>query len=328
MSNDKSIFSEPLVAGLVGGIVGGALAHDGANRESAEIREKLDQLTGIEKERLRLQADQLGFAKTELHRAETERAYQHAVLWLSHCNNDERLDYLIGQNQPALAQQLAIHLIAEAELDATAATLLADHRETRHQLAEREHQHQAWQRQFIRLKSARWTGGRIFFRGLLLGCIPGIPALIALGATILPVLFLLVILFALLSPVIVRWQPIPSSFFPNGKPPLPAKNFSALLTREELLGTQRAEEMKLLTEKSASQQSELRRQFQRRQSLWLAAAPRHTWTLRPLLEAAQRAYPPRVRCDLAAITDEAIATRLREPVVPAFAAQCEHLLRI
>jgi hypothetical protein len=326
MSDPRSC-SFPLASGLIGGLVGAALVENAHHIHATDLKLRINDIKSLEQSRLAEQWDLHRLHQAEAGRNHAERSFQHAVLWLGHCNNDERLEYLVTQNQLALARQLAALLAAEVERDPSLTSHLVRLRETRHQLAAAQQTHRARQPHRAALQRARWTAGSVFATGLLIGCLSGIPALVVIGTAVLPCLFLFGMLLALFSPAIAARQTIPARFR-SEKRTSHEKNFATLLVRTELLDILRTREMTRRATDIRNQEDELRRHFGLRQPQWLDAAATHVGALRPQLETLQQSYPPRVRCNLAALPDEAIARHLRNTTAPLLAQECERLLQI
>lgn len=211
MSDARSC-SHPLVPGLVGGVIGAALIEGTHRAHTAQFERQLDEIRSLERSRLAEQQELHRMHQTEAQRNQTERSFQHAVVWLSHCDNHERLDYLIAQNQQVLVQQLAVFLADEVERDPSTTSALSSYREARHHFDILQQAHRSRERHRATLQRARWTSGSVFATGLLMGLLSGLPALLVLGAVVIPYFLLYTALLALTCRTIASWQPIPARF--------------------------------------------------------------------------------------------------------------------
>lgn len=326
MPDDRHRCSNLLVPGLVGGLVGAALTEASRSQRDALLRREMEKIADLEHKRLAEEKKRHQLAQAEVQNNEADRAHHRAVLWLSHCNNEERLDYLVVQNRETLSRQLAGRLTAETLLRPPATERLAARTDTRARLSQCRQEHHAWQQESAMLQRERWTFGGVFLVGLFsVGAIM-VPLLYAFDSRVIPYGGFCGLVLALLSPVIARLQPPPDRSRSGGNSAIPTRTFAQHQTRHALVGILRAEAIARLERQLVVQGEELHRLFAANEPTWLATAERHVWAIRPLIEAAQRDYPPRVRCDLGALSDAVILARLRDTLPPAFATQLEYLL--
>lgn len=328
MSDHRHPCPSPLLPGLVGGIVGAALANASHQRDDALTQAALRKIADLERERLTAENQRHELAQAESQRHESERIYQRAVLWLSHCDNEERLDYLIAMHGAAFAQPVANRLTAEIFTHPPLAGPLAAHSTIGLQLARCQQEQQTWRRESAHLQRRRWSAGGVFLLGMLGGGVVVVPLMLALDLPAMAYGGALVLL-AGLSPIVAERQPPPPSTRTHsaGGFVAPAQTHAQHLARHDLLGTLRAEVMARHARQFHAQTEELRRLFALHLPALPAAAEKHLWAVRPLIEAAQRDYPPRVRCELATVSDAAIHARLRPALTAAVARQGERLLQ-
>lgn len=299
----------PIVPALLGGAVAAVLINASHRDDTRRLASHLDGIAALERERLAEAKKHLQAVQAESRRNDTHRAYEHDVLWLSHCNNEERLDHLIARQREVFVERLAGHVAAEISSDPRVSEQRAALVDTRGRLEQIRHEHTAWQHDSAALRRRRWSARGVCLVVFCLALAILLPLSRAFGSVVIAHGLIIALALALLSPVIVKLQPAPARSRGDDAA-APARTFARHQARHALVGILRAQLIARLERQSASHREELRRLFSAGLPAWAASADCHVEKMRPLIESAHRDYPPRVRCDLAALSDAAIFARL------------------
>ncbi len=332
MSDPSPQAPSPLVSALVGGVAGGVLTglfvHAANRRLASQLDLEAERLGRIELERLGTERRRLGLTRQTLQNQETDRAYQKAVLWLAHSNNDERLEYLVDQASTLLAGDYADHLIAQTVLRSPISVQIGNLVQVRTQLKQEKGRLDDLLRQTAELRKHRLDTANTLLASLLLGIGLFVPLYTAFDFSISSYIALYVTLLLPLSLWIPRFQRLPPHYLQQHQSLVVENNLLMQLSRLELLSLLRASQLEKLRAELLGQHAALTRTFAERQAEWLATAGDCVAELRPALETYQRHYPPRVRCDLSLIQDAALLDRLSRPLETAFAERLAELIRI
>lgn len=310
MSDERHDCPNRVVPFLIGGALGAALAHDANRENAARIRREIDVLAALERERLAQEEQRLALAQTEAQRDEADRTYRQSVLWLEHCNNDERLEWFVRGHGAALADELTVRVIAEARQRAEIVTLFDDVRAARHAMEASEMNQRGREVQRNELRWRRWTGGSIWFVCAAVGLAILIPLWAHFGAEAVGGYVLFLAVCAGISPLVVRWQPTPKDLAPQ----IPGIPFSGSLREaiervEEAIGETEAEISSATMEHALARET-IVQAFRAMQPALLAEASRCLSAIRARIDALQVIYPPRIRCELAAVSDATLQTQL------------------
>lgn len=301
---------------LIGGAVGVAVAQSASWKATEQLRREVETLTGIERERLAEERKRLAFEQVEAQRNEAARVYRQSVLWLEHCNNDERLKWLVRGQGMALAGELAVRTIAEVRKRPEVVALFDDVVAARHALETAETTKRGREAQRDELRERRWSGVGVWFIGAVVGLVLLIPFWAYLGAVAVAGYALFLTGFAGLSPMIVRWQPTPNDLAPRIPGGLVSGRLREAIARvEETIKRAEAERSSATIELALAREAVMQA-FRRMQAARFEDTKRHLPAIRARIETLQAIYPPRIRCDLAAVSNEMLHAQLA-PYFPA-----------
>lgn len=316
MSDERHDCPSRVVPFLIGGALGAALASDANWENAAQIRREIDKVAALERERLAQEQKRLALAQTEAQRHEADRVFRHAVLWLEHCTNDERLDWLVSGHGAALADEVATRAIADARKRADVVALFDDVRAAKHALDNAEADKRRREIQRDELRRRRWQGAGVWWVFATIGFAILIPFWVRFGAKALGAYGLLLAVSAFVAPLIVRWQPTPKDLALQ----IPGFLFSGSL-REGLVRIESAIGAAKTAISTASLDLALAREavvqtFRALRPGLIDDANHQMPRVRAQIDGLQSVYPPRVRCELAAVSDAALHARLA-PHLPA-----------
>lgn len=314
--SDQSCKHSPLLTGVAGGVIGAALTQAVADDRTAELRREIEdranQLAAIERERLSVERERLQLAESARRRAEAESIFRHALLWLEHCNNDERCDFLVRRHGEAIATALAPAFMAALRACPEIARLLADIRTAQDACAHLNETKGAWEKRLAaleredrRIATRTWT---ISIAGMV-----AIPLLaIFAPRTTGTLLVLLVSLFAVIVAHVFRRTaeaPWPSLTLPDGSTAprrlRPCREHLARVV-EQLVHESSAFDLRLALAREALNQYLAENRSERALG-WLI---QHTPIARTHLDQQQTIYPPQLRCTLAAVEPTRLAALL------------------
>jgi len=312
----RHVCPHPLLPGLIGGIVGATLVDASRREAAAQLRREIDSLAAVERTRLAKERERLVLAQNESRRDETERAYHKAVLWLEHCNNDERLDYLAGRHGPELVGRVVTRLLDDIRRRPGIAALLDAAEQARRHCQHARESWRACETRLVALRCDRWTAPGVWLCGAVIGIAILWPCSVAFGMTAVAGYGVFLAALAAASPLIVRWQPTPfARRATRPGPPLPCSLRDSIACLESALIAAETE-LSTATIEQALAREALSQAFAALHPTLIDDAFRHTAAVREWLDALQAIYPPRVRCELAAIEDAALHARFA-PGLPA-----------
>lgn len=301
-NNASSVF---LAAG-VGGALGALSTHQAQMKIAEQVYASLAQLdvkveTLIEMEKARTRV-----IEEAARRAMNEREFQRESLWLSHCRNRERFDFLLRKYGEVLADELAHALLVSMLMEPEIARVAKNYDELRGRRAALREKAKACHEQLVDFRGQRHS-----LPGLLTMALAG-PLFMAfvtssfesfgLGWLALAAGFWLWALCAcnLQRPSSESGIPVEALCGSGKRGPTLDKCIEALQERGEQLHVKILETGKRVDEARESLRARLNDDWK----MMEARMPGHAAHLWNVLGRLQERFPPRLRCELKMLPDE------------------------
>lgn len=296
--------------GLLGGFVGAALIDASRRDAAAQLEREVKNLAAIERARLADEQQRLALAQAEVRHSEVERDFRHAVLWLEHSNNDERFAYITRSHGPELSERVASHLMDEVRRRPEISTLVATADRARRHC---DHARARWRDRDARLRALRsrcWTGAGVWLCGAIVAFVILLPFLILCGTDVVMGYVSFLAVLAIASPLIVRLQRTPAIHRSTRSGPALSSSLRRNIAHLEAAVVAAETALSTATIELTLARKALAQTFAALRPLLLTDLVRHLGVVRRQIDELQKIYPPRVRCELAAISDTALHTRL------------------
>lgn len=295
---------------LIGAALGAAAGTDESRFQAAELRREIERLTDIERERLAAEQKRLAVTQSEARRNESDRIFRQSVFWLEHCNNDEKLEWILRGHGAALTDELAAQMIMEARQQPEVAVLFEEVEAARRALATSETHQGVWETLRDELRGREWTKTGVWLLGAAVGLAVSIPVWLHYGAVTVGGYGLFLAVYAGFTPLVVRWQPTPKDLAPQTSGFLFSGSLPEAIERVRETVRQAGEDVSGARIRLALAREAVMQAFRAMQPTLYEKARMHAPAIRARIDTLQAIYPPRVRCELTSISDEKLYAQL------------------